>query len=77
MEDFVDVDFSLYSDHSVYFKFIKILINNAQKFEDFPQKIETIKLLMKKPTIIKDYLTNTKLDIETLSTETKFWIDLF
>ena len=36
MEDFVDVDFSLYSDHSVYFSFIKILLNNAQKFDDFP-----------------------------------------
>jgi hypothetical protein len=36
MEDYVDTDFSLYRDHSVYFSFIKILINNAWKFEDFP-----------------------------------------
>ena len=43
MEDFVDTDFSLYSDCSVYFTFIKLLIQNARKFEDFPQKIETIK----------------------------------
>ncbi len=43
MEDFVDTDFSLYSDCSVYFSFIKLLIKYARKFEDFPQKIETIK----------------------------------
>lgn len=36
MEDFVDTDFSLYSDCSVYFSFIKSLIKNAKKFEDFP-----------------------------------------
>ena len=36
MEDFVETDFSLYSDHSVYFSFIKLLISNAKKFEDFP-----------------------------------------
>lgn len=26
IEDFVDTDFKLYSDHSVYFNFIKVLI---------------------------------------------------
>lgn len=73
MEEYLKTDFSLYNDHSIYFNFIKILLSNAQKFDDFPQKIETIKQLMKKPLIIKDYLSDPKIDLETFSTETEFW----